>query len=149
MEKKKRSCHNFRFNVCHFMQSRRCTPIRKIIIKTITKEPNKANETWLNCFSKIIVRNPLNIITCLGSGLTSIYFLKNSYSLPNDVTGFCKKFMHAEATIYIAQETFIVATNQIYRSPLELKVPFSIYCVSTRDIYACLRNIGRLQEKLD
>jgi hypothetical protein len=57
--------------------------------------------------------------------------------------------MHAEATIYIAQETFIVATNQIYRSPLELKVPFSIYCVSTRDIYACLRNIGRLQEKLD
>jgi hypothetical protein len=57
--------------------------------------------------------------------------------------------MHAEATIYIAQETFIVATNQIYRSPLELKVSFSIYCVSTRDIYACLRNIGRLQEKLD
>ena len=57
--------------------------------------------------------------------------------------------MHAEVTIYIAQETFIVATNQIYRSPLELKVPFSIYCVSTRDIYACLRNISRLQEKLD
>ena len=149
MEKKKRSCHNFRFNVCHFMQSRRCTTNRKIIIKTITKEPNKANETWLNCFSKIIVRNPLNIINCLGSGLASIYFLKNSYSLPKDVTGFCKKFMHAEVTIYIAQETFIVATNQIYRSPLELKVPFSIYCVSTRDIYACLRNISRLQEKLD
>ena len=102
------------------------------MINRIAKEPNKANETWLNYFRKIIVRNPLKIITGLGSGLASIYFLKNSYSLPKNVTGFCKKFMHAEGTVYIAQETFIVVTNQIYRSHLEPKVPFSIYCVARR-----------------
>jgi hypothetical protein len=147
------------------------------VIKTIVKEPNKANETWLNYFSKIIVRNPIKIITGLGSGLAPIYFLKNSYSLPKDVASFCKKFIHIDGVVYIAQQTFVVAMGQIYRSPLEPKVPFSIYCVSrrldiplffltelletkqvyislntcvsTHDIYARLRNIGRLQEKLD
>jgi hypothetical protein len=57
--------------------------------------------------------------------------------------------MHAEGIVYIAQETFIVATNQIYRSHLEPIVPFSICCISTHDVYSCLRNIGQLQETLD